>query len=322
MHLEVISDDDRLREFASEWSAFAASQPNISPFQLPEWLLPWCSHFGNGSLRVFVFREQECVGVMPCFLHEWNGKRQITLIGSGISDYLDPVFVASREPAILACLREQLSASNDWDVCDWQDLSFTTPLSEFASAQTEAPCREIPLTGDFEQFWQHRPRYLHRNVHRGVEHARRNGPLTFHVSGKGDCDLMNTLTRLHTAQWNAQGQPGMIEQNHSGEFIRHIARDFSQRDMLRIFSLTYREEIAAIILGFVYRGIVYNYLTGFDPAHKQLSLASVLLYKSIGECYRQGFRAWNFCRGDEPYKTEWGAEAIRRCRVVLHRNSS
>ncbi len=54
---------------------------------MPEWLLTWWWHFGSGRLRVMVFRQMgEVAGVLPCFLHPWNGRRQLTLVGSGITD--------------------------------------------------------------------------------------------------------------------------------------------------------------------------------------------------------------------------------------------
>ncbi len=328
MHLEVIRDSARMLQFAPEWSAFAKSQPHITPFQFPEWLIPWWSHFGSGTPQVFVFREQECIGVLPCFLHNWNGKRQMTLLGSGVSDYLDPLFASAYQAPIIGCLREHLEQSDDWDVCDWQDLSYNTPLDSLSAKawalekQEEVFCTEVQLRETFEHFWQERPRHLRRNVRRGVNNARQNGSLAFQMTGNADRHLLDALMRLHTARWSLQGEPGMIAANHLTEFLYDIARRFAEEGILRMFSLCYQGEIAAVILGFLYQRTLYGYLTGFDPTYKHLSLASVLLHNSLQECYRQGFRAWNFCRGNEPYKTEWGPQPMRRCRIVLQRKRS
>jgi CelD/BcsL family acetyltransferase involved in cellulose biosynthesis len=323
LHLEVIRDPERLLQFAPEWSAFARSQPNVTPFQLPEWLLTWWSHFGSGSPRVFVFRERECVGVLPCFLHQWEGKRQLTLMGSGISDYLDPIFVASEEPAILSCLRQELAATEDWEVCNWQDLAYDTPLASLGEErwtlqrQEEVVCRVIEFEGAFEQYWEERPHHLQRSVRYG-DKALRDGSLEFHVTCCAEESSLQALIRLHSARWRAHGEPGTIAINHSEKLLSDIARRFAQENMLRIFSVCYQGQVAAMILGFVYQQVVHGYLTGFDPAYKQRSLASVLLRESVKDCWRQGVRAWNFGRGDEAYKSEWGAQAMRRCRLVLY----
>lgn len=328
MRLEVVSETERLFEFAPEWCRFARTQPRVTPFQLPDWLIPWWRHFGSGSLRVLVFRKPECVGVVPCFLHEWNGARQLTLIGSGISDYLDPVLLVEYEQAILSCLNEYLSSSNEWDVCDWQDLVDDTPLNTLAGGscdfdkREEVECSRTVLGGTFEQFWDERPRHLKRNVRRYAEKARQSGALDFEATRKANPKLLDSLIRLHAARWCSRGESGMIEANHSAEFLTDIAQQFAEKNMLRLFSLRYGGEIRAVILAFVYQEIAYGYLTGFEPAYGHLSLASVLLKEALRECYGDGLRAWDFCRGDEPYKQDWGAQPVRRCRLMLQRRRS
>lgn len=158
LELEVICDPVRLNQFLPEWSRSVRSQPELTPFQLPEWLVTWWSYFGGGVLRVLVFRRPEIVGVLPCFLHEWNDRRRLTLIGSGVSDYLDPPLNVAHQPAILGALRKHLAMSNDWDVCDWQGLALNTFLAALVkdmngSTSNETPCSETTLAGDFEQFW-------------------------------------------------------------------------------------------------------------------------------------------------------------------------
>ncbi len=328
MQVEIISDSGALLDFANEWAAFASSQQDVTPFQLPIWLLTWWRHFGSGSLRVFVFRNPECLAAVPCFLLEWNGARQLTLMGSGISDYLDPLCAPPQTDLVLDRLRRLLETSDDWDVCDWQDLGYETKLGALSAdgrqvqRRDEVQCSEAALSGNFDDFWQERPRHLRRNVRRYGEKAQQGGPLIFGVTSQADAEPMDALVRLHTARWTARGETGMIEANRSSAFLADIARQFAAKEMLRIFSLRYRDQIAAVILAFVYERTIYGYLTGFDPAYQNLSLASVLLHDAIQDCCQRGIRAWNFCRGDEPYKTDWGAKPIRRCRLLLDRRRS
>ncbi|HZS52841.1 MAG TPA: hypothetical protein VFA65_00450 [Bryobacteraceae bacterium] len=122
--VETITDCYGLHEFRPEWSAFVSRNPPETPFQTPEWLITWWKHFGSGDLRVMVFRqESRLVGVMPLFLHEWNGRCQLTLIGAGLTDYLDPLFQPEYTPEIVNRLARELNSWADWDICDWQDLS-------------------------------------------------------------------------------------------------------------------------------------------------------------------------------------------------------
>jgi hypothetical protein len=53
-------------------------------------MIPWWNYSGSGRMRTLVFRDGGAlVGVLPIFVHDWNGWRQATLLGNGISDYLD-----------------------------------------------------------------------------------------------------------------------------------------------------------------------------------------------------------------------------------------
>ena len=327
--LDVIDTVSHLLEIEPEWSAFARTIAGVTPFQLPQWLLTWWTHFGNGQLHVLVFREKEAiVGIVPCFRHQWNGLRQLTLIGSGISDYLDPVIDAQHCPAILECLRDHLEMDLEWDVCDWQDLSANTPLSGLESdgkfeltANPDISCSEIRLTGTFDEFQNARPKDLKRNLRRYRKKAEAIGRLQFEVVQEAHAESMKALVELHTAKWERRGEPGMIQANGSAEFLCDVAHKFASRDMLRFFALRFNGRIVALIVAFPYERTMFGYLSAFDPEHEELGFGRTLLFEALRYCYDNGYEAWNFLRGDEPYKFWWGAQLIPKSRVRLTRTN-
>jgi CelD/BcsL family acetyltransferase involved in cellulose biosynthesis len=301
----------------------------MTPFQFPQWLFTWWKHFGNGQLQVLVFREKnEIVGIVPCFRHSWNGLRQMTLIGSGISDYLEPAINSAHCPAILNHLRNHLEADLEWDVCDWQDLSAKTPLAGLRSngnfkliASPDVSCTEIRLTGNFDEFRSALPKNLKRNLRRYREKADAIGSLRFEIAKDTHPELMNALVELHTAKWQKRGEPGMIQANGSAEFLSDVAREFAARNMLRFFSLRFQTKIVALIVAFQFRKTVFGYLSAFDPEYEALGFGRTLLSEALRHCYEAGYEAWNFLRGEEPYKFWWGAQVIPKCRVRLTRTS-
>ncbi len=323
MIVEIIDRPAALLEIQAEWSAFARTIDRATPFQLPEWLLPWWRHFGGGELHVLLFREKgSMVGIIPLFLHEWNGRRQMTLIGSGVSDYLEPAIAPEHREAVIECLRVHLAANPNWETCNWQDLSFDTPLERLASEiREETPCSEIRLTGTFEEYWKSRSKSLRQNVRRDRQKAESLGACEFEMSKQPDAESMNALIQLHSARWQRQGEPGMIEANRSAGFLADIAREFADRDMLRIFALRFDGRIAAVILGFAYRDTLFNYLTAFDPQYEALGLGRALLFESLRYAFENGYASWDFLRGAEPYKSWWGARTIPKCRVIVTRTA-
>lgn len=323
LSLDVVNDLLGLLEIQPEWSSFAQTLDNLTPFQLPEWLITWWHYFGSGALRCFVFRDGSAIsGVVPCFLHNWNGRRQLTLIGTGISDYLEPALKPEYANEIVSQIDSYLSSNPEWDLCGWQDLSFDTPFqrltSQFAS---DTSCMKISLEGGFESYWESCPKALRQNVRRDRAKAEAQGEIRFDVTADPAPELVDGLIQMHRARWLRQNQPGMIEANGSAAFLRHIARKFAACQMLRIFSLRFNGNLAAVILAFDYRRQIFNYLTAFAPDYEHFGFGRTLLYEAIRYSFENGYRAWDFLRGDEPYKSWWRAQRVSKARLVLTRTA-
>ena len=318
MQLEVVDNIDALERFRGEWLSFAITLNGQTPFQLPDWLLTWWQHSGSGALRVLIFRERGgLAGVIPLFRHEWRGRRQLTLIGSGISDYLEPAIAPERHREVIEELRRYLTQTPDWDICDWQDLGADTPLAGLARVQDDTPCAEIKLTGSFEDYWTKRGKDLRRNLRRYGERADKVSTTEFAVTA--DRALVDDLIRLHGDRWRRHGEAGTIASNNSAEFLREVSRQFARADILRLFSLRFHSEIVAISVGFLWRNRLYSYLSAFDPQYEILGFGRKLLYESLRHAYEQHYTAWNFCRGEEPYKFSFGAVSIPKCRLTVTR---
>ena len=316
MKIDVIEDAGGLAEFRLEWSKFLERVPPAFPFQRPEWLLPWWSHFGSGRLRVMVFREAgEVAGVLPLFLHEWKGRRQLTLLGSGITDYLDPLLPSYA----VELVGEKLRSWDDWDVCDWQDLSRDTSLGVLGDVRDEMPCSTVELNGSFEDFLAARPKDLRRNVRRYREKAEGMGPVVFEVSDAADAGLLDTLIELHRVRWEKSGESGMIAANRSEGFVREVSGVFAAMGMLRIFTVRFSGRIAAILLAMRNESTIFSYLSAFDPEWEALGFGRELLARAFEYAYGQGYTRWDFLRGDEHYKFSWGAEVVPKCRVIIER---
>lgn len=318
--IEVIRTSERLLDFVPEWKRFLQTTPPPTPFQTPEWLLTWWNHFGSGALHVMIFRNgAEPVGIVPCFLHDWDGRRQLTLIGSGITDYLDPVLEPGHRPAILELLASHLSDWSEWDVCNWQDLAADTPLRALGPVVDDTPCSRIELPESFEAFLARRPKDLRRNLRRYKEKAEAIGRLRFAVTQSADPALLSALVELHGARWREFGLPGTIEANHAAGFLRKVTVALAAEGMLLIFTVYFNERVAAILMALRNRTTIFGYLSAFDPASEHFGFGRELLAQAIRYAHRQGYRFWNFLRGDEPYKFSWGAEAIPKARLIRRR---
>jgi CelD/BcsL family acetyltransferase involved in cellulose biosynthesis len=91
--------------------------------------------------------------------------------------------------------------------------------------------------------------------------------------------------------------------------------------MLRIFGLRFNRKIVAVTLAFVYRNTLYAFAGGHDPEFEAQGFGRLLLFESLRHAFEQGYRAWNFLRGNEPDKLLWGAQITATARITIERKA-
>ncbi len=123
MHLKQITTPAELEALRPEWDRLWEECPSATPFQSPDWLIPWWRHLGRGSLWALALYEgKELCGLAPLFRHHYYGLplRGVSLLGTGNSDYLDWLLRPGTSPLPFW---EYLEARrNDWDFCDFQQV--------------------------------------------------------------------------------------------------------------------------------------------------------------------------------------------------------
>jgi CelD/BcsL family acetyltransferase involved in cellulose biosynthesis len=132
IQVEEVTSAERLESLGPEWSDLWMRCPYATPFQSPEWLLAWWRHFGNTNLWTLSLRqERRLVGLAPLFLHrhQEHALCQLSLIGTGVTDYLD--FLLEPEIALIGTemiLRHLALHRSKWDLCDFQELRAKSSL--------------------------------------------------------------------------------------------------------------------------------------------------------------------------------------------------
>jgi CelD/BcsL family acetyltransferase involved in cellulose biosynthesis len=158
LHVELISDVSRVEQIEAPWKALWSTMPDTSPFQSPDWLLPWLQHYGMGPLLCVAFwHESSLVGIAPMYIYggDHDGRRRLFLLGTGNSDYLDVVFDPERRLECCRLLIAELERCAElWDECSFQRLPSGSPLlnafgehSAFCAKSFEQePCPVLDLT--------------------------------------------------------------------------------------------------------------------------------------------------------------------------------
>jgi CelD/BcsL family acetyltransferase involved in cellulose biosynthesis len=309
---EFIEDSERLHAIRDDWLRLWASLPDGTPFQSPDWLLPWWNHFGEGPLFSFAFWQGgELVGLAPLYIFAGEKIRRVFLIGTGNTDYLDVIFQPDRRKL---CVRQLLTAIQEreglWDECMFQRLRLGSPvLSERGDAnglisevERQEPCPVVDLSGSGASSMLKNARYYARKLEQGhtfsIEHA------------TAECldELLTALERVHQSRWEGKGLPSVFSKQRDRSFYRQVAKLFLAAGLLSMYALRIEQQIVDVLYGFQWRNRIYLYLSGFDPAFARMSVGTVLLGHAVQRSIDEGCQCFDFLGGRESYKYRWGAQ--------------
>ena len=316
MNCELIQDLDALTALEPAWRALYERAPEASPFQHPAWLLPWWNVFGSGQLLCFALWEEGClVGLVPAFLHPWNGKRQVTFLGNGVSDRLG--FLAEpqhREILISRFFGFLASAKGDWDICNLEGLPSSFQLCASCaprlrfSLQPQDSFSSLALPRTPDDMVHALPRGLRRNLRRYREKLDSQGRTQLETTHSGESfqAALDALFRLHSMRWRSRHEAGMFD-GLLEVFHRSAAIQMWNIGKARCVVLSFEERPIAVLYGFLDKARFWSYQTGFDPSLSRFSPGSLILEQAISEAIRNNAREFDFLRGAEEYKATWGA---------------
>jgi CelD/BcsL family acetyltransferase involved in cellulose biosynthesis len=266
------------------------------------------------------------LGILPFALsRRSNGPlavRQLEwpLADLGCPDHLDvPVVSASAATAVVQALREV-----QWDVLHLESLAENAPGAQrFAAALAEhgyrvewtpgevCPYLDLPSSWDSylaslsptrRQTIRRKERALFR------EHA---AMLVDYPADRLDAGWSHLL-RLH----HQQRQHGSAFGPNEAELQRAFAADLATQGRVWLTTLDVAGTPVAAWYGFAAGDSMCFYQSGRDPAWEHASVGQVLMGMMIRRAIEQGFRTFDFLRGDEPYKMTW-TSTLRRDRILL-----
>jgi len=328
MRIEMICSEDALVNLTPEWANLYERSPNAAPFQHPQWVLPWWRCFGSGKLLCFgLWDGGRLAALAPFFCHPWEGRRQVTIVGNGVSDRLGVLAESDHDPSWV--IEGLENTQREWDVCDLQDLPEASPLCAKTPTglcrwlHTQYTCSYIPLPESMEAYLQLLSHVRRRNTRRSHAQLASCGELRCETAGSEPefQAALEQLFALHKARWESEGQDGMLNAD-TIPFHRLAAGGMWRAGKARCFTLSVDGKTIAVIYGFLDKGRFWSYQSGFDPAWARFSPGCLILQYAISEAIREGASVFDFLRGEEAYKSEWGARFEPSYRLMLWKNDT
>lgn len=250
------------------------------------------------------------------FLHVWEGRRQVTFLGNGVSDQLG--FLGSEGEDLI--LDAVAACRGDWDLCDLQDLHSESPLLKIcvpaplrAEICPQYACSVVPLPTSVDEFREGLPHGLRRNLRRYRKQLDELGSVEFETGA----DSLDALFELHRARWALRDDRGMLDGPCMEGFHRRAAGNLLAAGMVRLHSLRLSGKIAAVVYALVHRRRAYSYLGGFDPALARFSPGALIMQYTMEQAILEGVTEFDFLRGEERYKADWGAQPYVTSRLRI-----
>ncbi len=351
MQVRHVDAYETLCSLREAWDRLAG----LMPLRSWEWHAGWWRYYGNHKqLMVLVVEDAsgEVVGIAPWFVERVPARgRVIRSLGSGevCSDYQTILAAAGRESAVVEALSDWLIRVNQrgvnqrganqqmaakWDLLELENILADDPVQSLLCERLSAggaqvhrspalQCWRLALPADWETYLSQLSKSHRKQVRRFVNRVLDTDRAKLHTVQTADevSPAMDTLIDLHQRRWQSQDEPGCFASPRFTAFHRHIALAMQKRGQLRLHWL----ELDGTPIAAEYHlsgpgdspgsRMVYGYQAGVDPTRLDEEPGRLAAIATLRLAIEEGFTAFDFLRGDEPYKAHWRAEPSVACNV-------
>ena len=134
-------------------------------------------------------------------------------------------------------------------------------------------------------------------------------------------EAMDIFVDLHQRRRKWLGESGCFASARFLAFYRNVVPDLLRHGQLQFYWLELDGKPVAAEYQLVGNGILYEYQAGIEPAAMEHQPGKLINTAILRQAIAGGYRAFDFLRGDEPYKARFGAKPRPsvRFRVAPHR---
>jgi len=320
----------------------ANQRANGVPFMRWDWLAAWWHHFGDSrQLAVVAVYDQpttdRLVALLPCYLQATAATgRTLRFLGDGLacSDYLSVPLHPHADPhevllAVASWLTEPRrphenggeSNALPWDVLELSGVAAGDPtMAALAEHLRQRGCAlhqtpgasawRINLPPTFDDYLGMLSKSHRKKMRRLLRETESAGRARYHrVERTEDLRLgMEILVDLHQRRRHSLDQTGSFDDDRFRKFITEAAGHMLAADRLRLSWLEIDAKPVAAEFQLQSGGVRYAYQSGLHPDYLEEQPGRVVMAASIREAIEEGCHAFDFCRGDEPYKANYRAE--------------
>lgn len=308
---------DRLEAVGrARWTTLHSAARSHAPFLSWVWQVEWMRAFG-GEHRVEVWTVENNDGALVAALPLYEAQLGVlrSIGGTDVSDYLDLLVVAGREEdAWNALLAARATTPSVWELNSVPGRSVTvTGLPQLAAAhrlvaivRVEDRCPVLSLPASWEAYLAALPSRHRHEMLRKVRRLEREVPGARASVCRGRADVerrLDDFLRLH--RLSRPGKARFMDAQMEA-FFRAIASELAEGGGASLWFLDVPAGPVAAFITLEWDETVGLYNSGFDPDTARWSPGLVLLTHLVRDAIDRRRQRFDFLRGEERYKYEFG----------------
>jgi CelD/BcsL family acetyltransferase involved in cellulose biosynthesis len=316
---------------AEAWDALHAESRLRSPFLAWTWQREWVAVFAEGkrlAVRGVVDNAGRLVALLP--LVETGPDHWLLVGGADISDYLDLIALRDREDEAWAALLGGRAAERAvWQLHAVPEASTTvTAMPALAAAAgleasttVEERCPVLPLPDSWDALLASLSGKHRHEITRKLRRFEREAPqgrIAWESTPAGIEHRLEDFLTLHRR--SREGKAKFMDARME-RFFRRAIPALAAGGGARLAFLDLPDGPIASFVTLEWDGTVGLYNSGFHPDRAGLSPGVVLLAHVIRDAIERGRRRFDFLRGEERYKYEFGPvpEAVHAVTIGARR---
>ncbi|MEX2145409.1 MAG: GNAT family N-acetyltransferase [Candidatus Rokuibacteriota bacterium] len=308
---------DRLEAIGSgAWDELVAACRLRSPFLTWTWQYQWVHAFAEGcrlEIRAVKDPADRLVALLPLYEVEPGLLRLVG--GADVSDYLDLIAVDGREEqAWTALLQARAADRARWRLHAVPAASPTvTALPALAAAcaleassTVEERCPVLTLPESWEAYLDTLSGKHRHEIRRKLRRFEREQPDARVTQASAPADIAERLGDFLALHRLSRVGKAKFMDARMEAFFRAALPALAASGAARLWLLETGQGPIASFICLEWDGGVGLYNSGFDPGCAALSPGLVLLTHVIRDAMARGCRRFDFLRGEERYKYEFG----------------
>jgi len=336
----LASKQSEFLQLQSDWERLFEENPRHSPFLAWGWVNAWLRHIARPhELQIIYLKDADGIVQFILPLHRQIGKfgiksRKIVLVcnyGLECSDSLGCLCAPDREnqsARLTADAIRHIYGRNHVISLGFLDSTADFPgrlndamqsADRLVRVRPDAVCPAFHFPGSWDEYLGQLSYKFRSQVRRSCrQFGGDDQPELKRVDAADVGAFVRDLIRLNRSRLSDKGDSSSLEDGVLRTFFEEAMSYMSSHGIAWMDAIVQDHEVLGSALHFVHGDTIYYYMGGFDDKIGKLQPGTALLATVMQRGIDNGFRRFDFLRGDEAYKYRWNATAVSTHDVTIY----